>query len=137
MMNLSLSRERLVALLEAARGKRIVVIGDSMLDVYLTGDAERISPEAPVPVVRVRGRQQALGGAANVAQNVVAIGCRCDLVSAVGADGGGERLRALMQSQGIEVGALVRTGRATTVKTRVVRLAPGRSTPSCTCWSAR
>ncbi|MEO7457304.1 MAG: D-glycero-beta-D-manno-heptose-7-phosphate kinase [Gemmatimonadaceae bacterium] len=119
-MNLTLSRERLGTLLGAARGKRIVVIGDSMLDVYLTGDADRISPEAPVPVVRVRGRQQALGGAANVAQNVVAIGCRCDLVSAVGEDDGGERLRALMGSQGIETGALVRTSRPTTVKTRVV-----------------
>ncbi len=119
-MNLSLSRERLATLLGAARGKRIVVIGDSMLDVYLTGDADRISPEAPVPVVRVRSRQQALGGAANVAQNVVAIGCRCDLVSAVGEDNGGERLRTLMGSQGIETGALVPTSRPTTVKTRVV-----------------
>ena len=75
-MSTSLSRERLVELLDAGRSKRIAVIGDAMLDVYLSGDVERISPEAPVPVVRVRGRKYALGGAANVAQNVVAVGAR-------------------------------------------------------------
>src|SRR5450759_1310816 len=55
-----------------------------MLDVYRTGDVERISPEAPVPVVRVRDRKHALGGAANVAQNILAIGCECTLVAAIG-----------------------------------------------------
>ena len=88
-MTISLSRARLVELLDRARGKRIVVIGDVMLDVYLIGDVDRISPEAPVPVVRVRERKHALGGAANVAQNVAAIGARCTLVGAIGADRGG------------------------------------------------
>src|SRR5712671_4101023 len=119
-MTISLSRARLVELLDRAQGKRIAVIGDAMLDVYLTGDVERISPEAPVPVVRVRERKYALGGAANVAQNVVAIGARCDLVAAVGDDRGGELLAQMLQAIG-EVGKLlVRVDRPTTQKTRIV-----------------
>src|ERR687890_2116605 len=94
-MTPSISRERLVHLLEAARGKRIAVIGDAMLDVYLSGDVDRISPEAPVPVVRVRERRHALGGAANVAQNVAAIGARCELVAAVGRERPAEGPRAM------------------------------------------
>src|SRR2546425_6138119 len=73
---------------------RIVVVGDAMLDVYLEGDAERISPEAPVPVVAVRARRTALGGAANVAANVAAIGAECRLVAGVGGDARGGSFRA-------------------------------------------
>src|SRR5687767_9788718 len=85
-MAISISRVRLEELLDAAGRTRIVAVGDAMLDEYLMGDAERISPEAPVPVVRVRERRYALGGAANVAQNVVAAGAQCILVAAVGTD---------------------------------------------------
>src|SRR5689334_19999742 len=92
-MTTAIRRDRLEHLLDRARGTRIVVIGGAMLDVYLSGDVERISPEAPVPVVRVRDRKYALGGAANVAQNVVAIGARCDLVATVGDDTAGAQLR--------------------------------------------
>ena len=69
-----IARKRLETLLAApaSTGMRIAILGDAMLDVYLRGDVERISPEAPVPVVRVRDRRHALGGAANVAQNVAA-----------------------------------------------------------------
>src|SRR3978361_342268 len=99
-MTISLSRARLVELLDRAQGKRIAVIGDAMLDVYLTGDVERISPEAPVPVVQVRNRVEALGGAANVAQNVLAIGATCDLVATVGDDPAGERVRSVLNQLG-------------------------------------
>lgn len=119
-MTISLSRERLVELLDRAQGKRIVVIGDAMLDVYLIGDVDRISPEAPVPVVRVRERKYALGGAANVAQNVIAIGARCDLVAAVGTDSAAETLRGMLRALNAPVGSLVSIGRCTTQKTRVV-----------------
>jgi D-beta-D-heptose 7-phosphate kinase/D-beta-D-heptose 1-phosphate adenosyltransferase len=119
-MTMSLSRARLVELLDGARGKRIVVIGDAMLDVYLTGDVERISPEAPVPVVRVRERRYALGGAANVAQNVVAIGARCDLVAAIGDDRGGETLTTMLRAIGEDGRSLVKVDRPTTQKTRIV-----------------
>src|SRR3979411_3287313 len=99
-MTMPIERERLVELLDRVKGKRILVIGDAMLDVYLTGDVERISPEAPVPVVRVRERKHALGGACNVAQNVAAIGCHCDLVAAIGSDRGGETLRGMLGAIG-------------------------------------
>src|SRR5437667_332851 len=80
----TISRDRLIELLNAATDQRIAIIGDAMLDVYLRGDVDRISPEAPVPVVRVRDKELALGGAANVAHNVAAIGARCHLVCALG-----------------------------------------------------
>src|SRR3954469_8742579 len=115
-----LARDRLSALLDAAAGRRIAVIGDAMLDVYLRGDVERISPEAPVPVVRVRERRMALGGAANVAQNVAAIGAECDLVAAIGNDTGGETLRSMMSAIDADPSSLVVVGRPTTTKTRVV-----------------
>ena len=116
----SVSRDRIAALLERAQDCRIAVVGDAMLDVYLRGDVERISPEAPVPVVRVRERRHALGGAANVAQNVTAIGAQCDLVAAVGADPGGETLRAMLASMDADHRCLVEVGRPTTTKTRIV-----------------
>src|SRR6478672_7512158 len=119
-MSTSLSRERLVELLDAGRSKRIAVIGDAMLDVYLSGDAERISPEAPVPVVRVRERKYALGGAANVAQNVVAIGARCDLVATVGNDSAGALLRDTLTQAAVGHASLVTVSRCTTQKTRVL-----------------
>ena len=118
-MSTSLSRERLVELLDAGRSKRIAVIGDAMLDVYLSGDAERISPEAPVPVVRVRGRKYALGGAANVAQNVVAVGARCHLLASVGEDLAGNTLATMLAEIGA-ADALLRVDRCTTQKTRVL-----------------
>jgi D-beta-D-heptose 7-phosphate kinase/D-beta-D-heptose 1-phosphate adenosyltransferase len=98
----------------------VIVVGDAMLDVYLRGDVERISPEAPVPVVRVRERRHALGGAANVANNVAALGAQCELVAAIGADRGGEILRGMLREIGADGPALVEVGRPTTTKTRIV-----------------
>jgi D-beta-D-heptose 7-phosphate kinase/D-beta-D-heptose 1-phosphate adenosyltransferase len=116
----SLSRDRLLALLAAASSRRIAVVGDAMLDVYLSGEVERISPEAPVPVVRVRDRRFALGGAANVAQNVRAVGARCALIAAVGDDQGGRQLRSMLAGIEAELGSLVTVERPTTTKTRIV-----------------
>lgn len=110
----------MVELLDRAQGKRIAVIGDAMLDVYLIGDVERISPEAPVPVVRVRERKYALGGAANVAQNVVAIGARCSLVGSIGDDQAGATLVKMLGALGEDGGSLVTVKRPTTQKTRIV-----------------
>jgi D-beta-D-heptose 7-phosphate kinase/D-beta-D-heptose 1-phosphate adenosyltransferase len=98
----------------------VLVVGDVMLDRYWFGDVERISPEAPVPVVRVRERRYALGGAANVAQNVAAIGAECDLVAAVGNDTGGETLRGMLMAIDADPSSLVTVGRPTTTKTRIV-----------------
>ena len=115
-----LKRARLVDLVSRAGQHRIAIIGDAMLDVYLKGDVERISPEAPVPVVRVRDRREALGGAANVAQNVLALGARCELVAAVGDDRAGELLRRDLAARGADARGLVTIARATTTKTRVL-----------------
>lgn len=117
-----IARERLQQLLEApARAKtKIAIVGDAMLDIYLRGDVDRISPEAPVPVVRVRERKLALGGAANVAQNVAALGAVGELVAAVGDDVSGAELRAMLTALGAPARGLVKTARPTTTKTRVV-----------------
>ena len=113
-------RARLAALLATAKKHRITVLGDAMLDVYLTGDVDRVSPEAPVPVVRVRNRRHALGGAANVAQNVTAIGARADLVATVGSDESAKLLKALLKTEGGDTAGLVSIDRPTTTKTRIV-----------------
>ncbi|MDQ3809301.1 MAG: D-glycero-beta-D-manno-heptose-7-phosphate kinase [Chloroflexota bacterium] len=119
-MPTSLARARLSALLQAAPRRRIAIIGDAMLDVYLRGDVDRISPEAPVPVVRVRERRVALGGAANVAQNVAALGARCRLVATIGSDAAGHTLCEMLDAIGADGHGLVRTSRPTTTKTRVL-----------------
>ena len=116
----SITRDRLAALLAAARGKRIAVLGDAMLDVYLRGDVERISPEAPVPVVRVRDRKLALGGAANVAQNAAALGAAPTLVAAIGDDAQGRELAEGLKKLGATADGLVKVARPTTTKTRIV-----------------
>jgi D-beta-D-heptose 7-phosphate kinase/D-beta-D-heptose 1-phosphate adenosyltransferase len=120
-MPTTLSKDRLASLLEAARGKRIVVVGDAMLDVYLRGDVDRISPEAPVPVVRVRDRRAALGGAANVAQNVVALGASCELIALIGKDRAGGQLTEFLAMLGVDSSTLVVSEeRRTTTKTRIL-----------------
>jgi rfaE bifunctional protein kinase chain/domain len=114
-------RDRVTALLEAMQKRRVVVVGDAMLDIYLMGDVERISPEAPVPVVHVNDRRYALGGAANVAANVAAIGAEVTLVATIGDDRRGEQLRAELATAGIrDDGVVVLPARPTTSKTRVV-----------------
>jgi rfaE bifunctional protein kinase chain/domain len=115
-----ISRKRLATLLGAAPAHRIAIVGDAMLDVYLRGDVDRISPEAPVPVVRVRHRQHALGGAANVANNVIALGARCELVCTVGSDPAGASVREMLEASQAETRSLVVTRRPTTTKTRVL-----------------
>ncbi len=89
----------LKARLQAAR---VLVVGDAMLDRYLFGDVERISPEAPVPVVRVRREEERLGGAANVALNVKALGPAVTLITAVGNDEPARRLESLLQAHAVE-----------------------------------
>jgi D-beta-D-heptose 7-phosphate kinase/D-beta-D-heptose 1-phosphate adenosyltransferase len=116
-----LSRDRLAELTDRAQGRRIVVIGDVMLDRYLIGDTDRLSPEAPVPVVTVRETRLALGGAGNVAANVLALGALPILVGTVGDDTHGQALRAELAAQRIDDrGLLTVAGRPTTTKTRVI-----------------
>jgi len=92
-----------------------------MLDRYLEGSVDRISPEAPVPVVRVQRESWALGGAGNVAANVVALGAQCDVVGCVGRDPEGDVLRERLVELGVGVNGLVEfPDRPTTVKTRIM-----------------
>ena len=115
------TRDRLTQLLEKMRGRRIAVVGDVMLDRYLIGDTERLSPEAPVPVVTVHEHRSALGGAANVAANVAAIGATASLVGVVGDDQDGGALRRDMVAAHLDDRfMLTLAGRPTTSKTRVV-----------------
>jgi len=116
----TITRSRLVSLLDAARQQHVLIVGDAMLDVYLRGSVDRISPEAPVPVVRVEERRLALGGAANVAQNVAALGAQCDLVAVIGNDAGGASLRSHLHQAAIRERSLVTSNRPTTTKTRVM-----------------
>jgi len=108
-------------LLGAMHGLRVLVVGDLMLDRYVLGTVDRVSPEAPVPVVRVESEHHAAGGAANVAANVTALGAACDLVGCVGGDAEGDLLRSTLSAQRIGTDGIVTTpSRRTTVKTRVL-----------------
>jgi D-beta-D-heptose 7-phosphate kinase/D-beta-D-heptose 1-phosphate adenosyltransferase len=104
-------------LLAAMAGRRVVVLGDAMLDRYVAGEVRRISPEAPIPVLRARERREVAGGAANAALNVASLGGQAVLVTAVGRDEAAGALRAALA--GVET-RFVEAARPTTVKTRFV-----------------
>jgi D-beta-D-heptose 7-phosphate kinase/D-beta-D-heptose 1-phosphate adenosyltransferase len=102
-------------------GTRVLVIGDLMLDQFVWGDVSRISPEAPVPIVRVRRQEGRPGGAGNVVTNVVALGGRADACGLVGDDLAGRALCAALADAGGGLGGVVRSrAMATTAKTRVI-----------------
>jgi len=108
-------------LLDRAGNGSALVVGDAMLDRYVSGLVDRISPEAPVPVVRVTEERLAIGGAANVAAGIRALGIGCRLVATVGDDAAGGALTEALATVGIPVDDLVVTpGRPTTEKTRVL-----------------
>ncbi len=99
---------------------RVLVVGDVMLDRYWFGEVSRISPEAPVPVVKVQRTEERPGGAANVARNAKALGARVTLLSVVGTDEGGRALNRLLASSGIDTSLLEDPDLDTTVKLRVI-----------------
>lgn len=108
-------------LFEQFSGKKIAVVGDVMLDAYLRGDVHRVSPEAPVPIVSLEKQEDRLGGAANVALNLVSLGAQAVICSVIGDDRDGDRLINLLQEQGISSNGIVQSAyRQTTVKTRVI-----------------
>src|SRR5216110_1563879 len=100
-------------------GVKILCVGDVMLDRFLHGDVERISPEAPVPVIRLRGSKAMLGGAGNVAHNIAALGGEAILLGLIGEDDAGRCLRALVDDvAGIAPAFVASARRPTTCKTR-------------------
>ncbi len=116
-----LERSRAKSLLEKIRGRKVAVLGDLMLDEYLFGEVNRISPEAPVPIIRVLREQAVLGGAANVAANLKAIGAEPYLVGTLQNDAAGRRLLDLLTREEIGVeGLVLDPARPTIIKTRVI-----------------
>jgi len=101
----------------------VLVLGDVMLDRYVSGEVSRISPEAPIPVLRITGSRATLGGAANVAYNVAALGARAILVGVIGADDAGAEIERLVATSGDKIDARLcaTLRRPTTVKTRFIR----------------
>jgi D-beta-D-heptose 7-phosphate kinase/D-beta-D-heptose 1-phosphate adenosyltransferase len=116
-----MTRERAGEIMLAMRGRRVVILGDLMLDRYVWGDVSRISAEAPVPVVEATRQSWRLGGAANVAANVASLEGAAILVGVVGRDADGELLCEGMVERGLDVaGVVTLAGRPTTVKTRIL-----------------
>jgi len=114
---IGIRRQALTAIVRRFRGKRVLVLGDLMLDKYIWGRVSRISPEAPVPVVEVHAESSCLGGAGNVGHNLESLGARPFLVGVVGRDEPGRWIRAqLSDGRGI----FVDEKRPTTVKTRII-----------------
>lgn len=102
-------------------GKRIVVVGDAILDEFIYGRTNRVSREAPVVIVHYEGSNWACGGAANAARNVKSLGGNCSLVSLAGCDEGGMRLLGILRDEGIKVSGIVKSRNiATTIKTRIM-----------------
>jgi D-glycero-beta-D-manno-heptose-7-phosphate kinase len=109
------------SLFGAMNNQHVVVVGDVMLDNYWWGSVERISPEAPVPIVAIHKKESRLGGAANVAVNCRALGARVTLASVVGDDADGRTLMSLADSQGIDASlVMTSTHRPTTTKARIL-----------------
>jgi len=113
--------QRSLAILDRLADLRLLVVGDAMVDRFLWGEVDRISPEAPVPVVRLRRETVKLGGAANVAANLRALGARTDLIAVAGTGETSKILAGLLEEQGIDASGLVRIpDRRTTLKTRII-----------------
>lgn len=116
-----LDRRRLEKVIDDFSRVRLLVVGDLVLDEYVWGEVDRVSPEAPVPVVHVRDERVMLGGAANAARNVVALGGAVEVCSVIGDDAAGRKVTALLKDLGVDPGGLIVVeGRPTTRKTRVV-----------------
>jgi D-beta-D-heptose 7-phosphate kinase/D-beta-D-heptose 1-phosphate adenosyltransferase len=117
----TLTRERATLLAEAFEGRRIIVLGDLMLDEFIWGRVRRISPEAPVPIVEVERQSRAIGGAGNVVSNLVALGAAAFPLGAVGDDGDAVRLRSEFETLGVDQhGIITDSSRPTTMKTRII-----------------
>ncbi|MEJ5338675.1 MAG: D-glycero-beta-D-manno-heptose-7-phosphate kinase [Aquificaceae bacterium] len=114
--------DRLSEILERFKSLRVLVVGDVILDRYVFGKVERISPEAPVPVVEVQREEFRLGGAGNVAHNLASLGVKTYLLGVVGQDFGRHIIRGLLKDSGIEDLLVEDPSRPTTEKTRIVAL---------------
>ncbi|PKR80907.1 D-glycero-beta-D-manno-heptose-7-phosphate kinase [Brumimicrobium salinarum] len=111
----------LETLFEAFKQKKIIVLGDVMIDAYLSGKVDRVSPEAPVPIINFSKHEERLGGAANVALNLISLGAQVAMASVIGNDKNANALIQLFEEKSINTTGLIRSDdRETTVKTRVL-----------------
>src|SRR5215213_4362200 len=118
---------RLIELVDKLRGRRVVVLGDLMVDRYLYGDVDRISPEAPVPVLHFQREEHRLGGAGNVAANLAALNAAVTMVATVGTDDMASIARAKLKELGVSADGLVEVrDRPTVCKMRLVGSAQHR-----------
>ncbi|MGC8796920.1 D-glycero-beta-D-manno-heptose-7-phosphate kinase [Thermodesulfovibrio sp. 3462-1] len=115
-----MTRAKAEQFLKKFKDKKILVIGDIILDRYIFGKVSRISPEAPVPVVEVTEESYRLGGAANVANNIIALGGKAYVSGIIGKGFAGKIVKDLLEEKGIEVDYLFEDARKTTVKTRII-----------------
>ena len=121
MTDTAVDKDSLLGALDSFAGTRVLVIGDLMLDRFIWGKVSRISPEAPVPVVLVNRESIMLGGGANVANNLAAMGADCLVAGTLGDDDAGAEFRKELVSRGIDgSGVVADAGRPTIQKTRVV-----------------
>ena len=119
----NLTSQRASDIIDSIRGRKVVVLGDVMLDEFVWGDVTRISPEAPVPVVEVKRESVHLGGAANVLANLVALGASATVVGVIGEDAAGSRLQMSLREVNPEQDGeflIIDQRRPTTVKTRII-----------------
>ncbi len=116
-----MTKEEITGLFKNIAKLHVVVVGDVMLDNYWWGDVDRVSPEAPVPVVKLKKRESRMGGAANVAMNCQALGAKVTLASVVGKDHEGLLLKDMAEQEGIDTSLLMLSNdRITTTKTRIM-----------------
>ncbi len=116
-----MEKEEINTLFNSFNTLKVLVIGDVMVDAYMWGDVERISPEAPVPVITINKRENRLGGAANVAMNLLAMGATPIICSVIGNDEKGKLFIELLKNKNLTTEGIIKSkNRHTTVKTRVI-----------------
>ncbi|MCK5822872.1 MAG: hypothetical protein KAG95_02650 [Bacteroidales bacterium] len=116
-----MNKEKLINAFEQFNNKKILIVGDVMIDAYMWGSVDRISPEAPVPIASITNREKRLGGAANVGLNVRALGAEAILCSVIGDDDNGKIFKQLLKKRNLtSKGILVDKDRDTTIKTRII-----------------
>jgi len=116
-----IDNNRITNILEGFKNRKVVVVGDLMYDQYICGNVDRISPEAPVPVVNVVKEEGRLGGAGNVARNISSLGASVSMASVIGSDISGNKVLEMIESDGIDYSVIeIDTRRKTSTKTRVI-----------------
>lgn len=117
---MQLHKSEFLNLIQTFEELNILVIGDLMLDKYIQGAVDRISPEAPVPVVKVEKEDFRIGGAGNVASNLASMNCNVTIASIVGNDSSGKLIQSTFESKGVDAQLIFTENRPTTVKTRIL-----------------